>query len=320
MLERHEIEAFLTLAEELHFRRTSERLGLAQGRVSQTIKRLERRIGAPLFERTSRHVALTAIGAQLRDDLLPGYRQIRHAVARATEAGRGIGGTLRVGYSGPMVAEILLKAAERFRARHPGGDVRIQEVQLCDPFGPLRGGQLDLQVTERPLAEPDLTAGPLLFSAPRTLMVPDGHPLARRASVSLEDLAEAPLLTISGEVPRYWLDHHYPRHTPSGRTVSRGPTAMYWPELLTLVAAGAGISPACAAVERYNGRPGITWVPFEDAPPVEFGFLWPTTADSARIRAFVDLCPTLDRAPGADGVGAPSPGASAPSGRRQRLG
>ncbi|GAA0286136.1 LysR family transcriptional regulator [Streptomyces polychromogenes] len=311
MLERHEIEAFLTLAEELHFRRTSERLGLAQGRVSQTIKRLERRIGAPLFERTSRHVALTAIGARLRDDLLPGYRQIQRAVARATEAGRGFGGTLRVGYSGPMAAEVILKAAERFRTRYPGSDVQIQEVQLCDPFGPIRSGQVDLQVTERPLAEPDLTAGPLLLSEPRALMVPDRHPLARRTSVRLEDLAEAPLLTIDGAIPRYWLDHHYPRHTPAGRAVPRGRTATYWLELLTLVAAGAGVSPACATVERYNGRPGITWVPFEDAPPVDFGFLWPATAETARIRAFVDLCPTLD--PPA-GVSAPWVGGSSGAG------
>ncbi|MFC9640896.1 LysR family transcriptional regulator [Streptomyces mirabilis] len=62
-MERHEIEAFLTLADELHFRRTSERLGLAQGRVSQTIKKLERRIGVPLFERTSRRVTLTPAGS-----------------------------------------------------------------------------------------------------------------------------------------------------------------------------------------------------------------------------------------------------------------
>ncbi|MGP3919257.1 LysR family transcriptional regulator [Nonomuraea sp. 10N515B] len=54
MLERPEIEVFLTLAEELHFGRTGERLRISTGSVSQTIKKLERMIGAPLFERTSR--------------------------------------------------------------------------------------------------------------------------------------------------------------------------------------------------------------------------------------------------------------------------
>ncbi|MET8301151.1 LysR family transcriptional regulator [Micromonospora sp. NPDC005211] len=65
MLERYEIETFLTLAEELHFGRTGERLRVSTGRVSHVVRKLERRIGAPLFERTSRVVRLTPIGVRL---------------------------------------------------------------------------------------------------------------------------------------------------------------------------------------------------------------------------------------------------------------
>lgn len=68
-VERLEIEVFLALAEELHFGRTAERLGVSQSRVSQIVKGIERRIGAPLFDRTSRRVALTPLGRQLRTDL-----------------------------------------------------------------------------------------------------------------------------------------------------------------------------------------------------------------------------------------------------------
>ncbi|WP_426403850.1 LysR family transcriptional regulator [Streptomyces sp. R-07] len=288
-VERHEIEVFLALAEELHFRRTSERLGLAQGRVSQTIKKLERRIGVPLFERTSRHVALTAVGRQLREDLIPAQEQLLRAVDRAMAMGRGMTGLLRVGYSSPMVAEILLKAADTFRGRHPDCEVEIREVQLYDPFGPIRSGQVDVQVTELPVDEPDLTVGPLVLSQPRALMVPAGHPFARRASVSLEDLAEATLITVAGEaVPQHWLDHHYPRRTPGGAAIAHGPAPTYWTEVLNLVGLGRGVSPACVEAEHYYARPDVAWVPFDDAPPVEYGFLWPTTGECARVRAFVD--------------------------------
>ena len=61
-MERREIEIFLTLADELHFGRTAERLLVSTARVSQTIKNLERRFGALLFERTSRRVTLTPVG------------------------------------------------------------------------------------------------------------------------------------------------------------------------------------------------------------------------------------------------------------------
>lgn len=54
-------------------------------------------------------------------------------------------------------------------------------MQLTDPFGPLRAGELDLQHTEFPVAEPDLTAGPVVFAEPAALMVPARHRLARRS-------------------------------------------------------------------------------------------------------------------------------------------
>ncbi|WP_435830148.1 LysR family transcriptional regulator [Saccharopolyspora shandongensis] len=66
-VELRDVEVLLTLAEELHFGRTAERLHITTGRVSQCIKALERRVGAALFERTSRRVAPTPIGQQLGD-------------------------------------------------------------------------------------------------------------------------------------------------------------------------------------------------------------------------------------------------------------
>ena len=86
MLERLETETFLTLAEELHFGRTAERLRITTGRVSQVIKKLERRIGGMLFERTSRTVRLTPIGRQLADDLVPLVAAMDEALRRAADA------------------------------------------------------------------------------------------------------------------------------------------------------------------------------------------------------------------------------------------
>ncbi|MFG2875034.1 hypothetical protein ACGFYU_08475 [Streptomyces sp. NPDC048337] len=53
-----------------------------------------------------------------------------------------------------------------------------------------------------------------------------------------------------------------------------------------------GVSPASATTERYYSRPDVTWVPFHDAPPIDYGFIWPTTAETPLVRAFVELCPT----------------------------
>ncbi|MFF2554071.1 LysR family transcriptional regulator [Nocardia sp. NPDC058058] len=286
-MERYEIETFLTLAEELHFRRTSERLGLSTGRVSQTVKRLERRVGVPLFERTSRQVALTTTGQQLRDDLRPAYQSLQQAVARAIEFGRGVRFTLHVGYSTPWVADLLGLAADAFRGCRPDCEVEIHEIQIGDPLGGLRSGAIDLQISALPISEPDLTIGPVILAEPRALMVPARHPFAHRDTVSMEDLADTPLLSIRGAVPPYWLDFHLPSHTPGGRPIPQGPTATYRTEIPTLVAAGRGVSPVAARGRHYYARPGIAFVPFRDAPPIEYSLIRPTGKDSVLLQAFI---------------------------------
>ncbi|MFF3842750.1 LysR family transcriptional regulator [Streptomyces sp. NPDC001930] len=287
MLERYELETFLTLADELHFGRTGERLGVSTGRVSQTVKKLERRIGTPLFARTSRSVALTPVGLRLYEDLRPAYEQLRTALERATEAGRGVHGRLRAGFGTPWDAELLTAAADALLRHHPGCEITVREVPLDGGVRPLQDGGLDIQLAAFPVREPELTTGPVAVRDDRVLLLPAAHPLAGRPSLGLEDLAELPLITPGGAHPRHWLDHHYPRHTPSGAAIPRGPVAATWQEVLSHVTAGRGVTPGAALGARYHPRPGIAYVPLRDAPPLEYGLVWPTAADSALIRAFV---------------------------------
>ena len=164
-MEQRDIEIFLTLAEELHFGRTAERLHVSTARVSQTIKKLERRVGAPLFERTSRQVALTPIGRRLDDDLRPAYQQIREGVDRAIAAARGVEGELRVGFIGTAVGQFLHQAGEIFHARHPACQVQIREARYSDFLELLRAGEIDVVLVPVPVNEPDLVSSPVLFRA-----------------------------------------------------------------------------------------------------------------------------------------------------------
>ncbi|MGW1158833.1 LysR family transcriptional regulator [Streptomyces sp. NPDC002519] len=288
-MELREIEIFLTLAEELHFGRTGERLHITPSRVSHAIKKQERRVGAPLFERTSRTVRLTPLGKQFRDDLLPAYIQIQQAVDRAVAKTRGITGSLHVGYSTPWCADLVFKSAEVFRDRHPDATVQIQEIQFNDPHGLLRRGELDLQVSELPAVELGIAAGPVLFREPRALMVPADHPLARRNSVSLEDLADVPLIMPGGDISKALLDLHLPTHTPLGRLIPRGPSYIFWPEVPPLVAAGFGVSVVAVRAARYHDRPGVAFVPFRDAPTLDYGVLRRTAGQTPTVLAFVDI-------------------------------
>ncbi|MGW4159394.1 LysR family transcriptional regulator [Streptomyces sp. NPDC004788] len=265
MLERHELEAFLTLAEELHFGRTAERLHVSTARVSQTIAKLERRIGVPLFQRTSRRVALTPLGRQLYEEVRPAWSRITDAVERAVEAGRGVTGVLRVAFTGPAAGQLLIGATQAFRARHPECEVQIREARPSDVLPWLRAGEVDLALAGHPVREEDMAAGPVLVREARMVAVPVGHPFARRKNVALADLARVTVLQ-DPETP--------------------GAAALTYNEVLTLVGAGEGVFVVGAHVRRYFARPDVAYVPIADAGPVEWGLVWLAEGATARVRAF----------------------------------
>ncbi|BAU85181.1 hypothetical protein SLA_4293 [Streptomyces laurentii] len=286
-MEHDELECFLLLAEELHFGRTAERMRLSRARVSQLVQRLERRVGAPLFARTSRKVALTSLGRQLRADLEPHHRAIEAALERAAASARGIDTVLYVGFANPLTGEIAMRAAETLRAGRPRLAVEFCEAPLADPYGQLRKGELHVQISELPVQDEELSAGPALLAEERVLAIHAAHPLAARAAVSLEDLAEVTLLTVDGDVPASWLAHHVPTHTPSGRPIARGPGVTQLQEALMLIAGGRGALLAPAHTATYHARPGVAYVPFADAEPTDYGLVWRAGHTTEAVGAFV---------------------------------
>ncbi|MFE9255634.1 LysR substrate-binding domain-containing protein [Streptomyces sp. NPDC006879] len=266
-LERHEIEGFIAVAEELHFGRAAERLLVSRSHISQTIKKLERRIGAPLFERTSRRVALTPLGRQLHEELTPHHRAIGEAVGRAIASARGTTGTITVGFVGALWGHLFVDAADIFRAEHPGCEVLIREVAFGVAQTPLRTGEVQLMNASFPVSEPDLTTSHTLVREPRLLAVSARHPLAARALVTLDELAEVTMLT-TPTMPDYWAK----ARTPQG--IAQGPPAASLQEALALISADKGCYPVGQQVTRFYQRPDISYIPIQDAPPLEWGLVW----------------------------------------------
>jgi DNA-binding transcriptional LysR family regulator len=262
MLERHELDTFLTLAEQLHFGRTAELLHVSPARVSQTIAKLERRLGVRLFHRTSRHVALTPAGRALYADVRPAWTAITEAVTRTIEAGRGVSGTLRVAFVGAAGGQLLVGATEAFGKRHPDCEVVLREAQFGDVEPWLNDDEADLVLSVR---TPGLAQGPTLVSEMRMLAVALGHPYARRETVSLADVARTTLIE-----PQATLQ-----------------------ETLTLVGAGRGVAEVGAQTRRYYPRPDVIYIPIRDAPPVEWCLMWHEDRETARVRAFSQVAEEL---------------------------
>ncbi|MEU0842276.1 LysR family transcriptional regulator [Streptomyces sp. NPDC005962] len=301
-LEIRELECFLALSEELHFGRAAERLYVSQSRVSQLLRALERRIGARLLDRTSRRVRLTPLGERFLAELRPAYDALYGAVEGARGAASGLTGVLRVGFQGAADERVMATLAA-FRERHPGCEPETVEIPMADPFGAVRGGEVDAAIVCLPVGEPDLVLGPVFSRQPQTLVIRAGHPLAGRNAVDAEELASCPLVAPCDPAPRYWREFMAPPVTPGGRPIPHGPRVRTLQEGLTAVAAGRGGMLLCPPTAEYHGRRDITFVPVEGLPDSMLGLVWRRAGETARIRALrqaVDeLCvPPLPRTAG----------------------
>ncbi|WP_328653560.1 LysR family transcriptional regulator [Micromonospora sp. NBC_00330] len=286
LVELRDIEIFLTLAEELHFGRTAERLHVSQARVSQSIKQQERRIGGALFERTSRSVRLTPLGERLRDRLDAGYREIMAGIDEAAAAARGQVGTLTIGTFDTHHRQIAA-VLDLFRQRHPRCELRMREILPSDPFGGLRAGRIDIGLLWLPVREPDLTVGPELYTERLVLAVAPTHPLAGRDRVEMEDLGDHPVVDLEGPVPDYVWQAHTPAMTPSGRPIRRGTTAATLEEALTVIGTGSVVSPVGSYAAASRQRRDLAFVPITDGPILRYAPVWRSAAETTLIRTFV---------------------------------
>ncbi|WP_039640269.1 LysR family transcriptional regulator [Streptomyces sp. 769] len=295
-MELRDIEIFLALAKELHFGRTAERLHITTARVSQSIRKAERRVGGRLFERNSRNVWLTALGEQLRQDLSVGYRQITEGIAKARAAAGTVSGALTLGTMGPM-AHTIKPILGLFASSHPNVKLRHREVQPPAPLELLRSGDIDVALLWLPVHEPDLTVGPVVHASDVLLMVSAGHPYAQRESICVEDLGDH-CAFLPGRLPTSMQAAFQPFHTPSGRPIPRGPQPSTWHEILGLVTAGQGVVGVAQDAALFYPWPGLAFIPIRDMPPVRWALVWRSADESPLIRALSYAATTAHRSTG----------------------
>lgn len=287
-VEIRDIEIFLTLAEELHFGRTADRLHVSQARVSQAIKQQERRLGGALFDRTNRRqIRLTPLGRQLCDDLRPVYAGLRDSLERAHLAARGITHVLRVGAL-PINTYDLRPYWDTFRTRNPRWKLQLRSASFVDPFAGLRRGEMDVLVAWLPVEEPDLTVGPTVYAEPRVLGVAAEHELTRYTSISLEMVSDFQHPDVT-PTPDYWYDSYVPSHTRAGRLIERGPAVRQLEEVATLISLGEVVTLFPSHMTRYWVRPDIAYRPVRDMGALPYALVWHTESENDPIRALAQI-------------------------------
>lgn len=195
-VELRQLRYVVAVAEHRHFRRAAEALGITQPSLSRQVVVVERELGTALFERTARGVVPTAAGAVYVVHARRVLEQVDAGATEARRAARGQTGSLRLGFVGEALIELLPSLLSRFRSVHPGVTLECRELSTAQCGAALVAGDIDLAISrgaptgdgaERLAAVP--VAGDHLI-----VVCHRGHPFAGQPAVSLDQLRGQPLI------------------------------------------------------------------------------------------------------------------------------
>lgn len=276
-METRELRYFVAVAEELHFGRAAQRLGMAQPPLSRAISQLERRLGASLLHRDSRSVTLTKAGevllhegrAALDSIEAAEYRTRRAAVEPAVEPSVIL--ATKAGASSELLAKLL-----HAYAAEPDS-IRV-DVMLCGPGEQervLRTGRADVAILHRPFDETSGLDIEELHAEGQVAVLPAGHPLTTRKHLHLSDIAEVPNLPL----PRW--------PGPDGTyAIGPGPEVQSHTQLLQLISLGRTLMVAPDSC-RSQLHDDLVAVPVVDAPVITTVIAWPPHSRSRAVAGLV---------------------------------
>jgi DNA-binding transcriptional LysR family regulator len=158
------IEAFLRVAARKSFSAAAADLGVSPSAISQTIKALEARVGAPLFMRTTRSVSLTQAGEMFHARAAPAYAGLTDAYEAARNLGGRAAGRLRINLMRGAIQPLFAPILAGFIDEYP--DIEL-EIFADDALSDLTAGGFDAGVRMGEMLEADMIAvrlsGPFRF-------------------------------------------------------------------------------------------------------------------------------------------------------------
>ncbi len=278
-----DLHAFLAVAEELHFGRAAARLHITPPPLTRHIQKLEREMGARLFERTKRSVALTPAGRVLVDEARRLLAAMDTLPAQVQRAARGDTGVLRAG----TISTALFSVARTFEAamRKALPSVRLawQVQSSAQQVDELRHNRLDLAFVHTPIEHEGLALRRVLREA-LVVALPATHPAARQRTVTLRALKDETFIVADRDrVPSY-----YDRFIAACHVAGFEPRLFHQRQtmvnFLGLVAIGAGVTVVPVSLTRVQVT-GVAYVKLAGTGPFsELSVAW-NPANTAPVLA-----------------------------------
>lgn len=266
-LELRQYRYFAVLAQELHFARAAERLDISQPALSQQLRLIERRVGAPLLERNRRHVELTEVGMVLQEQALLMLAQMQQSQRAVAQAVNGGAGCVEIGYvASAALSGVLPRLVYQYRQERPAVQVVLREMDMLEQLEAIAAGRLDVGFIRPPIAQlPDGLSMFDLLVEPMMAVLRSSHPLAGQSRIQLEDLqSETFICTHRREgVGFYAITKALCQQAGfSPRMEVFSPQTSI---LISMVAAGLGVTLVPASARGF-APPDVVFLPLADNP------------------------------------------------------
>ena len=285
-MEFRHLRCFTVLAEELHFGRAAQRLAMTQPPLSLNIQQLEASVGARLFERNSRGVALTAAGLAFLPRAQALLEQAAMAAREARDVGQGLAGQLHIGFAGTVLYRGLPQVLRAFGSAHPRQRLVLRELSSSEQLVELVHDRLDLgfvHTTRVPAGFSQI----LVSSQPFMACLPVGHALAGEAVLPLERLKGEAFAVVMRAVSPDYHDRILAACADAGFEPALHFELRHWLSVVSVIAQGLGVALVPAALQQA-GLPGVAFVPLaQPLAPYDTHCLWRTGHDEAALGAFL---------------------------------
>ncbi|MCA1300468.1 LysR family transcriptional regulator [Stappia indica] len=293
------LEYFVAVAEELHFGRAAERLGIAQPPLSRQIKQIEEDLGALLFNRGRSQVTLTQAGAKLYERAQEILANLEEAKLEARRIGQGAEGRLRIGFVGSSTYGVVPNVLKSFRRHYPAVALGLFPMNNAGLRTALVRREIDIAIARPRLDDPEILSRQLIVE-PLVLATPDSHPLVDQRAVSLEDIASETLILYPEKPRPSFADHVLGLFHAEGLEPTSRVFTMDFQTAISLVSVEVG----CAIVPSSVGearRKGVRFVPLAH-PEATTAVSVNTRIDdpSVHIKNFVDIALRVSRRLGVD--------------------
>ena len=272
------VRYFTAVAEHRHFGRAAEALHITQPSLSRQIASLEQQMGARLLDRTPRGTRLTDAGEVFLPRAKALLRSTEQAVAEARAAAEP--SRITIGFTSGL---FVTAAVRELRRRHPDADVRSRHLRWHEARAALLDRRVDAVVTRLPFSTDQLEVN-VLYDEPRAVVIPVGHRLAGKESVTVDDIADEPMPRIIGADPA-WAAFWRIEPRPDGRPVPEGPEILDLEDKFEVVAAGEALV-ITAYPPGVRLRPDLTAVPLHGVEPSQVALATRAGDRSRLVTAF----------------------------------